>query len=303
MRIARLASRCIGTQALDTAAPIALPTPPDFCYSIHVKQAWRRDIDKTMKRKILLVDDDASLLATLGDFLSSEGYEVILAESGEEAVRLLRKVSPDLIVLDMSMPGMGGMGVLERITSQDGSLRHPVLVLTARAMMAEYFANKQVDGFIAKPCDPEDLSLEISRILFQRGRDPRAPEQADAPQPTLLLGESDPERNVEICQSLRQAGFEVTGLASGPALLEAAILAPPALIVMRLELDGQSADVIVTLLSRMDKTRDVPVIVYGLDAGDARLEHVAALDVQCCVALSSDATATVVAAARQAMES
>jgi len=253
-----------------------------------------------MKRKILLVDDDASLLATLGDFLTSEGYEVALAESGEEAMRLLRQISPDLIVLDMSMPGMGGMGVLERLTRRDGSLRHPVLVLTARAMMAEYFANKQVDGFIAKPCDPEDLSLEISRILFQRGSDQQAPAPVAAA-PTLLLGESDAARNTELCEALRQAGFEVTGLFNGPALVEAAILTTPSVIAMRLELEGQSADAIVSLLSRMSKTRDVPTIVYGLDAGDARLEHVAALDVGRCVALSSDATAAVVAAARQAV--
>ena len=62
-----------------------------------------------MKRNILLIDDDASLLATLGDFLESEGYGVHKAESGEQALAMLRVLKPDLIVLDMSMPGMGGM--------------------------------------------------------------------------------------------------------------------------------------------------------------------------------------------------
>ena len=68
-----------------------------------------------MKRKILLVDDDASLLATLGDFLESEGYEVAKAASGEKALAMLRISQPELIVLDMSMPGIGGMGVLDEL--------------------------------------------------------------------------------------------------------------------------------------------------------------------------------------------
>ncbi len=253
-----------------------------------------------MKRKILLVDDDASLLATLGDFLASEGYEVIKAGSGEEALLLLRKTHPDLIVLDMSMPGIGGMGVLDRITRHDGSTRYPVLVLTARAMMAEYFANKQVDGFIAKPCDPEDLSLEISRILFQRGRRAVAAPEA-APAALVMLGESDQARHAAVRKALEGAGYEVSGHFSGPDLLEAAVLKPPAAIAMRLEMAGQSADAILPLLSRMSKTRDVPVIVYGLSAPDARLDHVAALDMRRCVALPSDSPEAVAAAVRKAL--
>ncbi|MDD5708200.1 MAG: response regulator [Kiritimatiellae bacterium] len=253
-----------------------------------------------MKRKILLVDDDASLLATLGDFLENEGYQVSKAESGEEAMAILSAVRPDLIVLDMSMPGMGGMGVLDRLTRHDGSLRYPVLVLTARATMAEYFADKQVDGFIAKPCDPEDLLLEISRILFQRGSDAAAVVASQA-RTVVLLGDSDKTRHTAMRQALTDAGFEVTGIFRGPDLLEAAILEPPAAIVMRLEMDGQSADSILPLLAQMNSTRAVPVVVYGLGAPDARIEHVAALDDQRCLALSSDLPESVVTAVRKVL--
>jgi len=119
------------------------------------------------KRKILLIDDDTSLLVTLRDFLLFEGYEVATADSGEQGLKRLETFLPDLIVLDMSMPGMGGIGFLQRITRSDGAPRYPVLVLTARASMAEFFANVSVDGFIAKPCDPEDLlSLRTAEDVF-----------------------------------------------------------------------------------------------------------------------------------------
>lgn len=84
------------------------------------------------KRKLLLVDDDQSLLETLGDFLSFEGYEVLCAVSGEDALIKMRPFQPDLIILDMGMPGMGGTGFLDRITQPDGHTLYPVLVLTAR---------------------------------------------------------------------------------------------------------------------------------------------------------------------------
>lgn len=253
-----------------------------------------------MKRKILLVDDDASLLGTLGDFLESEGYAVSLAESGEAAMEKLSRGTPDLIVLDMSMPGMGGMGVLERIKNPDGSMRFPVLVLTARAMMAEYFADKQVDGFIAKPCDPEDLAQEISRILFQRNNDPVIPEIE--PVATVALAEPNKGRHERMRRALEEAGYEVCSVFTGPDLLESVVLSPPGAVVMRLELPGQSADVLVPLLKGMGKTSEIPVIVYGVDAPDANLEHVAALDNRQCIALASDHPASVVAAVRTADE-
>ncbi len=238
-----------------------------------------------MKRNILLVDDDASLLTTLGDFLESEGYGVHKAESGEKALAMLRVLKPDLIVLDMSMPGMGGMGVLDRLQLPDGSMRHPVLVLTARARMAEYFADKQIDGFIAKPCDPEDLAMEVSRIIFQRGV--AAPGDPPPAFPLVLLGEPDPSQREEIAKALRDSACEVRDFADGAELLEAAVMQPPAAILMRLEMEGQSADAVVGMLQKMPRTRDVHVIVYGIDAPDARIEHVAALDDRHCEMLTA----------------
>ncbi|NQT93034.1 MAG: response regulator [Lentisphaerae bacterium] len=64
--------------------------------------------ETSVKKRILLIDDDTSLLTTLSDFLSFEGYEVVTADSGEQGLRRLQTTEPDLIVLDMSMPGMGG---------------------------------------------------------------------------------------------------------------------------------------------------------------------------------------------------
>ena len=229
---------------------------------------------QTGKRRILLVDDDTSLLATLGDFLAYEGYEVVTATSAEQALQKLRPLPPDIVILDMSMPGMGGVGFLDRITRADGSTEYPVLILTARAAMASYFANKQIDGFIAKPCDPADLLTEVSRIIFLRGGENARPAVAVP----VLLAESDRLLNGELAAALTRAGCHVKSCFSGPDAIEAAITTRPSVIVMRLELAGMSADEVCRLLRRLPGSRATPVVAYGIDVPGVQLEHVAGLD-------------------------
>ncbi len=139
------------------------------------------------KTHIQLVDDDEHLLVTLGDFLASEGFEVTKARSGEQALEQLKKISPDLIVLDISMPGMGGIGFLKQITAASGETRYPVLVLTARSAMKDFFDTVDVDGFAPKPCDEAELLGKIREILGRRRAQP-APESRIGPP----IGENKP---------------------------------------------------------------------------------------------------------------
>ena len=229
---------------------------------------------QTGKRRILLVDDDTSLIDTLSDFLSYEGYEVVTAISGEQALQKLHIAPPDVIILDMSMPGMGGVGFLDRITNADGSTQFPVLVLTARAAMASYFADKQIDGFIAKPCDPADLLTEVSRIIFLRG-DIAKPPVLSIP---VVLAESDHVLNDTLTAALTEVGCAVKSCFTGPDAIEAAISSHPVVVILRLELGGMTADEVCKLLRRLPGTRTTPLIVYGVDVPGVKLEHVAALD-------------------------
>jgi len=238
---------------------------------------------ETNKRKLLLVDDDPSLLETLGDFLSFEGYEVLCAASGEDALIKMRPFQPDLIILDMGMPGMGGKGFLDRITNPDGRTLYPVLVLTARASMAEFFADKQISGFIAKPCDPPDLLMEVSRILFETAGESYG---GTVPQVIrrLVVADGDPDLREKLETEFVQAGFEVASAATGPEALEACVTLKPNAVVMRLELEGMSADEVIVMLKRLPHTREVKAVVYGLDLPEAQLEHVANLDIpQTCM--------------------
>jgi CheY-like chemotaxis protein len=233
---------------------------------------------ETNKRKLLLVDDDPSLLETLGDFLRFEGYDVECATSGEEALVKMRPFHPDLIILDMGMPGMGGTGFLDRITNPDGTTLVPVLVLTARAAMAEYFADKQIAGFIAKPCDPSDLLMEVGRVLFMTANEGYHAAPAKTVR-RLVIAEGDPELRQTLLSEFSKVGFTADAVATGAEALETCVAVKPDALVMRLELEGMSADEVVATLKRLPTTREIRVVVYGLDLPEAHLEHVANLEI------------------------
>ncbi len=242
------------------------------------------------KKTILLIDDDTSLLVTLSDFLRFEGYDVTTADSGEQGLKRLKTLEPDLIILDMSMPGMGGIGFLKEISVADKP-KHPVLVLTARANMAEFFADVDVDGFVAKPCAPEDLLMEVGRILFLRsGHDDQA---SDPGTPSkVLLGEDDAMVAARIEKHLADAGWLVSLVEHGPEMIEQAILQRPDAILIKQILSKMNGDAVADMLQAMPNARSIPVVLYddsGQVTADARPRGVTQ------VVLSSDPDALLAA--------
>ncbi|MFO7869929.1 MAG: response regulator [Kiritimatiellia bacterium] len=226
------------------------------------------------KKRILLIDDDTSLLVTLGDFLAFEDYEVTTAESGEEGLKRLERMEPDLIILDMSMPGMGGVGFLRRISSEDGKPKYPVLVLTARANMAEFFADVDVDGFVAKPCEPQDLLAEVARIIFLRSGSLSEGNETGADSEKtgkVLIGEDDAGVSKRLSAALQAAGYAVETADKGPDVLEKALVSRPDVILVKLVFAGMNGDVVGSMLRELPNARGIPVVLYD-DSGSGEPE-------------------------------
>jgi CheY-like chemotaxis protein len=221
------------------------------------------------KRQILLIDDDTSLLTTLSDFLRFEGYDVVTAESGERGLEKLNSISPDLIILDMSMPGIGGIGFLKAILDDNGKPSHPVVVLTARANMAEFFANVEVDGFIAKPCDPQDFLMEVGRIIFLRSGEAAESAPGVKARRKLLLGEDDAAIGDRLAEWFSTRGYIIDRAEKGPDVLERAIVSRPDVIVMNLILEGMNGTAVADMLKVMPNTKSIPIILH--DSTDATL--------------------------------
>ncbi len=220
-----------------------------------------------MQKHLLLVDDDPNIRMMLGDFLVAAGYEVTTADSGEAALKCMTEHLPNLIILDMGMPGMGGKGFLERITDRLGRTRVPVLVLTARSDMAEFFANKQIGGFITKPADPDELLAEIQSILFVASDLPQGDTMilGDDAQRLIVLAEPNAIRANAFREALGKAGFSVEAVQTGAEAIEAAIARHPAGLILPMDAEVLSADAVLEILRKLPTGKELPVVVYSAE--------------------------------------
>lgn len=117
------------------------------------------------KGTILLVDDDPSIRLAVSDWLQMGGYDVVEAETAEQALGLLDTTQPDLTILDLGMPGMGGVGFLREMPMADGRSKYPVLVFSANPDTYNIVAGLPVDGVVPKFGSPRRLLAEVARTL------------------------------------------------------------------------------------------------------------------------------------------
>lgn len=130
-------------------------------------------------KKILLVDDEAQLALAVKIRLQSRGYQVVTATDGRQALDLIPKERPDLVILDVVMPVMDGYFCLREMNQRFGRGKTPVIILTARDRMRELFDLEGIEDYVIKPFDHDDLLIRIDRVLKRRASAP-SPDAAPA---------------------------------------------------------------------------------------------------------------------------
>ncbi len=121
-------------------------------------------------QKVLVVDDEEDILELLKFNLSREGYQVPCAASGEQAFRLVRSESPDLIVLDLMLPGIDGLEVTRRLKNDPGTKNIPIVMLTAKGEEADIVTGLELgaDDYITKPFSPRILLARVRAVLRRK---------------------------------------------------------------------------------------------------------------------------------------
>ncbi|MFG1319370.1 response regulator [Xanthobacter autotrophicus] len=201
------------------------------------------------QRTLLLVEDDREIRSLLADFLGREGYGVLAAEDGAAMDRLLATTRPDLVVLDLMLPGEDGLSICRRLRARGGL---PILMLTAKGDDVDRIVGLEMgaDDYLAKPFNPRELLARIRAVLRRA--------EGAMPQPQL------PSRRVAFsgfvadldARSVEHAQGAVLELTSAEFELLACFLERPKRVLSRDQLldwtRGRNAD-------PFDRTIDVSV--------------------------------------------
>lgn len=218
----------------------------------------------TSKKDIILVIDDEPDLREMVQYqFQAKGFAVIAAANGMEGMEKLRTITPDLIILDMNMPKMGGIEFYQQICGPDGRPKYPVLVLTARANLEQLFKDFDIDGFMSKPFDVDDLIKQGATIIAKAKRGITKSMRRDSGAPKrVFVVENDPEALKQIEAVLKKSGCVVESAPSGAIAIEKMMASPPDVALIKLGLSDVAGDIVAFRLKKLSLTCDVTLILY-----------------------------------------
>jgi len=130
-----------------------------------------------MPKTILVVDDEPQILEICRDYLTAAGFQVLTAEDGPDGLATARREHPDLIVLDLMLPGMDGLDVCRELRRESGALAGvPIIMLTARVQESDRLVGLELgaDDYVTKPFSPREL-VARARTVLRRIGEPSAP--------------------------------------------------------------------------------------------------------------------------------
>lgn len=127
-----------------------------------------------MPSRILIVEDEASIAEIVQYNLEKQSFDVEVVDRGDHALERIRAATPDLVILDLMLPGLDGLDVLREIRRQDRTAALPVLVLTAKGEEVDRVVGLELgaDDYIPKPFSPRELVLRVKAILRRTGSAP-----------------------------------------------------------------------------------------------------------------------------------
>ncbi|MCL7452179.1 MAG: GAF domain-containing protein [Anaerolineae bacterium] len=200
--------------------------------------------------KVLVVEDDRDLALVLRRHLESDGYRVLLAGCGEDALWLAREERPHVIILDIMLPDLSGFAVLEALKAHPTTAPIPVVIASVLFEQEKGYALGAVD-YLPKPVTREQLLTAARQALAHV-----------APQPhSLLVVEDDPDIRSMMQEALIRQGYNVSTATSGDQVLGEVTRLRPDLILLDLKMPGMDGYDVIRQLKGSKDTQSIPIIV------------------------------------------
>jgi DNA-binding response OmpR family regulator len=221
-------------------------------------------------KKIMIIDDEIDLTQMLGYQFKAKGFEVQTAPDGLAALEVVHQFKPDLIILDINMPRMGGIEFYSKICGTNGKPLYPVLVLTARAGVQGLFRDLQIDGFMIKPFEIDQLVHEAGLIIKKRSQ--QAPQSKSGLLKVarrVCIVDNDQTTFDRLGNLFLNADYMVVPARSGASGIEKIMKDVPDVAVIHLGLTDIPGDLVIYRLSQMSKTMEVKFVLYT----SKKIEH------------------------------
>jgi GAF domain-containing protein/DNA-binding response OmpR family regulator len=209
----------------------------------------RASEDDTATGVVLVIDDDPAARELIERSLRSEGVRVVAAADGTEGLRLARALRPDVITLDVLMPGLDGWAVLAALKADPDLADVPVILLSMLDERHLGYALGAAD-YLTKPIKRQRLVGVVRKYIHRNG-----------PAPRVLVVEDDAATRELVRRTLAHEGWKVREAADGRAGLGWVVQDPPELILLDLMLPGIDGFELVAELHRHAEWRDIPVVV------------------------------------------
>lgn len=232
----------------------------------------RRPAARTLARPrsrplVLLVDDLEDQRELYRQYLEFAGYEVAVARDGFEGIDRALSADPDVVVMDLAMPGLDGFEATQRLRLLDRTRSIPVIALTAHSTLPrEWAVRAGCDGYLAKPCYPDDLGAAISVLLARPRRARVEPPPPDARRPHVLVIDASVADRELLAEYLEYRGCTVTVSVDLRAGVLDAQRTRPGVIVLDLDAPLVDGWGVLTELRQHAATREVPVIALSRTA-------------------------------------
>jgi DNA-binding response OmpR family regulator len=143
-----------------------------------------------MPEKILIVDDDLDTLRLVGLMLQKQGYQIVAASSGQQGLELAFSELPELILLDVMMPGMDGYEVARRLRGDEKTVNIPILMFTAKSQLDDKVTGFEAgaDDYLTKPTHPTELQAHVKALLARSSKSKINPPTGPVQEPAYVIG-------------------------------------------------------------------------------------------------------------------
>jgi putative two-component system response regulator len=204
-----------------------------------------------MKKSILIVDDEPDVLEAVSTLVRHEGYDVMLANSGERAIEILARRSFDLIMTDLSMPGITGWQLLEAAKKQYPDIKVVVFTGYVDEQGESILIDRNADGFLVKPIDVPKMQALLSSLLGD-----------DEVIGANIIAVDDESVTLTMVEGVLGAnGMAVKGFQNPQKALKYATKKPPHLFLVDIEMPTMSGFEFYIQARRVDTLTSIPVII------------------------------------------